>query len=706
MKAAEAKFVFEGLRQYRVQGLVDNKTHATALDQLMLSVGSGWLPPPTTPLDEWMDENFVLVPESSSEPNTRWRTIPYQRGIAAAFCDPEAEIVTVYKSARVGYTKLLTGYLAYRIKLDPCSMLVIQPSLEDAEGFSTEELQPVIRDVDVVGACMTNTNRVLKKHYHGGALTIGGAHSGRIFRRLTVDVAILDEVDAYPPSAGNEGDQISLAWKRLFTSSFPKMIIGSSPKLKHASRIEDQWSLSNQSYYWVPCPLCDEMLVLKWGGKDKDFGIKWPVGKPEKAYYLCEHCLKPIPYAKQRWMVEQALQNPFATLGWIPTYPERNTRPGFKMWSAYSPFQQAAWGTLAKEFLEAKDDPQKLQVFINTTLGEAFELQYETVNHDTLVGRSERYVLQEGSKFSATGDNNYLVPWNVCVITAGIDVQVDRIEVQFDGWGRDEECWKLRNIRADGDPTGDVVWEELWELLLQPFKMERGGVDYCRAWCADSGYLTERVDNFVRYRQKYKTPDGARAFGYQIKGIAGAGILWPREASKVKKKAPLYVIHVDAAKEALYARLSRVVSPGPKYIHFPVHREFNEAYFEQLTAEKVEMTKDSKNFSVRTWMLKPGRSRNEALDTSGYSLAALKALESTGFDLEKWAQLLNIPNSKAERTAKLDGDAERPSQTATREAREVATKAIEQAVKPASPDSRVSKRRRARFRVTRNPYLS
>jgi phage terminase large subunit GpA-like protein len=671
-------------------GLVDPELHEVALGDLMTSLGSSWLPPPTTPLDKWMDENFVLVPESSTLPNTQWQTIPYQKGIARSFSDPAVSKVTVHKSARIGYTKLLVGYLGYRIALDPCSMMVVQPSLEDAEGFSSEEFTPMCRDVESIGNKMRTIDKVGKKLFLGGAITIGGAHSGRLFRRLTVDIAALDEVDGYPPSAGGEGDQIELANKRLYTSSFPKLIIGSSPKLKGASRIDDSWELSDQRDYLVPCPYCKLYQRLQWGGRDYDYGIKWPAGKPKDAYYLCEGCHEKIPYGKQRWMVRTALKNPDAEFGWVAKYPERKSHHGHRIWAAYSPFPQATWASIAEEFLRDKDDPMKLQVFVNTTLGQSWEDSYETVNQEGITARCERYTLIPGT---TEKDPHYYVPRNVIVMTAGVDVQMNRLEVQIIGHGLDDETWMLRNVVLDGDPTGDAVWDDLWDFLNRPLKLERGGEDYVRSWCIDSGYLVTNVESFLRVRQAYRTKDGARAYGFMSKGMAGVGQMWPREPNRKRKsKIPQFIIHVDAGKELVYARLNRVLEPGPGYIHFPIHPEFNAAYFDQLTAEKVMLTTDKKGYTVREWGLKPGRKRNEALDTFVLALAALEGLVAAGFSLVAHGKVMRI---------RREPKASRKKQSLPDE--EVRIEDVEpRATKKASTQNR---RRRARRRVVRSAYL-
>ena len=106
-------------------------------------------PPKKLSLSEWADENAYLSAESSAE-GGRWRTLPYQKGIMDAITDPEIEQVTVMKSARVGYSKILNHVVAYHIHQDPAPIMLVQPTIEDAQGYSKEEIAPMLRDTPVL----------------------------------------------------------------------------------------------------------------------------------------------------------------------------------------------------------------------------------------------------------------------------------------------------------------------------------------------------------------------------------------------------------------------------------------------------------------------------------------------------------------------------------------------------------------------------
>lgn len=609
----------------------------------------GLRPPPTIPLSRWMDEYFQ--PDPTHGP---WHCLPFQRGIADAMSDPEIETVTVLKSARVGFTKLLVGYQCYRIANDPCGLLTVLPAQEDAEGFSKDDLAPALEATPVVNVIMGDPrardsgNTMSHKRFAGGFARIIGAHSGRGFRRITVDVVEWDEVDAYPPSAGAEGDPIELGKKRAFTAAFPKFILGSTPRLTSTSRIISSWNESDQRDFIVPCPRCDHGQRLQWGGRDLDFGIKWPRNAPLEAYYLCEHCHEPIQHHQKNAMVEQGI---WQTDKVVPGHA------GFRVWAGYSPFPAADWGKLAEEFLRVKDNPLRLQVFVNTVLGEPFGDEYQTLNHERLMARRESYpTITTGRSADGTDEVERVVPSPVAVMTAGVDVQDDRIEIQVAGWGTGEECWKLEYKILYGDPAGPGVWQELDEFLLKPRQMERGGLDYIRAAGLDTGgHHTQKAYEFCRPRYRRWMPDGRRAYVFALKGRAAAqtgkgveGRIWPHEASrKNKAKVLLWTVNVDPAKELLMKRLNRIDEPGPGFIHFPAF--FGETYFQQLDSEKCELKHDKRGFPYRQWELKtPGR-RNEAWDTAVYDYIALCGLKAHGFDLE--AEVRKVGARKAEADA-------------------------------------------------------
>ena len=596
-------------------------------------------PRPKLTLSEWADRYFYLSPESSSTPG-KWRTLPYQREPMDIILDPTVHRITFKKSARVGYTKsCITIPIAYAMHYEPRSMLLVLPTEKAAEGFSKNEIAPMLRDVVVLhglvdeGAKKTS-DTILEKHFSGGALHIGGANSARVFRNLTVSRAFLDETSAFERSAGGEGNAIKLAQRRMGDAWDGKLIEGSSPKIKGACSISDSFEQSDQRHFFVPCPRCDHGQRLQWGGKEFDFGIKWPSGKPEEAYYLCEQCRQPIEHREKRDVVGRGqYESTNPTGAW----------PGFHIWAAYSFMPDAAWSVLAHEFLECGRDPEKLQVFENTIKGEAFENLGRAPSESGLLERREAYTLRETGRVMPDGraEQEAMVPAAAAVLVSGTDVQHNRLETQVVAVGLGEEMWALEYHVLYGDPTALPVWAALFELLTRPRHLERGGVDFIRSSAVDSNYAAQDVYRFVGQHSIYLTPDKRPAYLWAVRGSAGAGHVWPKKPGVgAGTNVPVYTIKVDAAKDAIFGRLQRVEEPGPGYIHFP--HQFDETYFHQLTSEHAIDKTNKKGFAEREYQLKKGRQRNEALDTLVQSYAALCGLYAMGFDLEAECDSLRI----------------------------------------------------------------
>ena len=134
-------------------------------------------PPKKLSLSEWADENAFLSAESSAE-GGRWRTLPYQKGIMDAITDPGIEQVTVMKSARVGYSKILNHVVGYHVHQDPAPIMLVQPTIEDAQGYSKEEIAPMLRDTPVLRGLVSEAKarmartRFCKSSFQGGRLVL------------------------------------------------------------------------------------------------------------------------------------------------------------------------------------------------------------------------------------------------------------------------------------------------------------------------------------------------------------------------------------------------------------------------------------------------------------------------------------------------------------------------------------------------------
>ena len=214
-------------------------TNLFELEQLAFEA---FRPPKKLSLSEWADEYAYLSAESSAE-GGRWRTLPYQKGIMDAITDPSIEQVTVMKSARVGYSKILNHVIGYHIHQDPCPMMIVQPTIEDATGYSKEEISPMLRDTPCLQGLVSDPkskdgeNTLLQKKFPGGTLGLVGANSARGFRRVSRRIVLFDEVDGYPPSAGTEGDQIKLGIRRAEWYWNCLLYTSPSPRDPHLSRM-------------------------------------------------------------------------------------------------------------------------------------------------------------------------------------------------------------------------------------------------------------------------------------------------------------------------------------------------------------------------------------------------------------------------------------------------------------------------------------
>lgn len=573
-------------------------------------------PPPILKISEWAKAFGQLSPETSASTGD-FEAFPYQNGLMDSFCDPTVAQTTVMKSARVGFTKVLDMVIGYYLHQDPSPILAVQPRVEDAEDYSKTEITPMIRDTPVLAALggdakgKDSGNTILKKTFiNGSSLSFVGANSPGGFRRITVRVALFDEVDGYPiDGAGNEGDQVKLGSKRTLTFWNRIIGLGSTPTLKDFSRIEREWSKSDQRYFYVPCPQCGEKQRLEWGGKDQPFGFKWDLdpetgeGIPESVYYLCRHNACVIRESDKKAMVEAG--------EWVATKPFKG-HAGFHIWTAYSFFPNASWDNIVREWLECKSDPLARQTFFNLVLGLPYEDSGESsIRKEDILERCHDWIGE--------------VPNEGCVVTCGVDVQDYRVEMEVVAWDQREESWSVEYFILDGQFSDPMVQEELDQFLLKKWKKADGTLYPIAATCIDSGgHHTQAVYNFC------KTRLGRKVFA--IKGEAAIGgkrsPVWPTvKPTKRKKKAfrPV-IIGVNAAKDAIRSRLL-LEKHGPGYMHFPTDR--NEGYFAQLTSERL-VPKIVNGFKYRVWELLPGRA-NEALDCRVYAYAALCSLSQFGY---------------------------------------------------------------------------
>jgi phage terminase large subunit GpA-like protein len=565
---------------------------------ILAEVLSALQPPVKLTLSEWAEANFVLASGSSARPG-RFRLWPFQREILDAIGDPSIEKVVVQKSTRIGMTKALVAAIGASAATDPCSIILLVPTDDDARGIAVDEVEPAFEQSPalrgLLGTGRTDGRNTLtvKTLAGGGSLKILASRAPRNLRRHDAKKLFVDEADAMEVTS--EGDPISLAIKRTLAHPDRKIAIGSTPTDEASSVIHRLYQESDQRVFEVPCPHCGAFFEILWEH------IIWPADDPSKAACACPHCSELITENNKTAMV--------AAGRWRATWPDVPCA-GFRISTLISPLANARWPKLVDEFLRAKrSGPAELQVFVNTTLGQVWKQSIDIVEPEGLQARIEPFGLAEKGAF----------PREVLVVAAGVDSQPDRFEVVLWGWS-ETQVFALGHFVIWGSPNDGTTRAELDELLRSTWVHPNGWMIGIEGVAIDSaGANTQSVYNFVEPRFHRRV--------YAIIGRGGPRRIW--EFSKRKEhRTRLAVVGIDQIKTDLFQRLPLPAfndqkQPTPAAIRFS--HDLGEEFFDQLVGER-RVVRYVRNRAVVEFRPRKAGQRVEVLDATVYCWAVRSTL--------------------------------------------------------------------------------
>ena len=583
-------------------------------------LSAGLTPKSRLSLGEWMERYMRLSAESSAEPGPfRFGDAAYQRGIADAISDPMVDEVVLMASSQVGKSTLLRGCIGYYAEHQPCPVLTVLPTDKVAVAFAADFVEPLIRDTPVLTKLFRTgdgrTQTATKKSFPGGTLTLVGANVPSALAMRPIRVVLGDEVDRWPVSSGKEGSPVTLATARTKTyGATRKLIWVSTPVHKETSLVSSLFEGSDKRHFHVICPHCAHAQALVWGQ------VQYVKGREFAAEYACDHCGVLWPEVLKRQLVRNG--------AWVASNPG-HSRVGFHLSELYSPWSTMA--AMAKACEAARGNPGLEQAFHNTALGLPWSGDLSSsVQSAVLVERREP--LERGT-----------IPPRCAMITAGVDVQKDRLEIALVGWGPGDESWVLDHHKLYGDPSGPRLWLDLDQWLQRGFNHPLGHRMGIEVAAIDSGFMTQSVYDFAGKAQSI-----GRSW-YAVKGQAGPHPIWRRSKMKFKDNTKLYLIGTDDAKQRLYASYL-IETPGPGYVHIPAW--LDEVQIDQMTAEWCRIEHTSHGYPMMVWEKKPGV-RNEMLDLMVYNTAAAKSLNlDLEYRLRSWA-MANVPKLDAAQIGKL-----------------------------------------------------
>lgn len=611
--------------QLQTSGLIDGFRHGLA-------------PVKKLSVSEWADTYRYLSTVSSAEPGL-WRTsrTPYLKKIMDCLSSSSPiEKVIVMKGAQVGLTEAALNLVGYSMHIDPCAIMYVLPTADTGKRFSKTRVDPMIMaSVELSKRIKSNRERdggntLLQKDFPGGTFILVTAEAPSGLRSTPAKIVILDEVDEYPLDLAGQGSPVDLAGARQRTFSKKKMFLLSTPLQHGTSVIENEFLDTDQNYYFVPCIHCNTLQILKFAN------LVWTKKHYSDVVYACEHC---------GCTIEERFKTRLLHDGdWMPTVGANisTTKIGFHLSSMYSPYGWHSWRTIAEEYDKSEGDEPKRKTFINTTLGETTKETGDVLEWEHIYNRRDTY-----------GVNT--IPEGVCFLTAGVDIQKDRIELEIVGWCKKKVSYSIDYRVLIGNTNDIKVWDKLAEVLNETWKGENGASMPILKMAVDTGYNTSEAYAFCRRF------DGIRVIPVKGKDNLALLVSSPRAVDTNRRgkavvgSIKVWNVGVSVIKSEVYGWLKLQIGEDGEvpvgYCHFP---QYEQQYFKGLTGERLEF-KIVKGVRKYEWVKK--YERNEPLDCRVYARAAANVEGLDRFSDEHFDELLSnyIDGTKEEKPKKKPG---------------------------------------------------
>ena len=564
-------------------------------------------PPERMTVTQWAEKYFML-PSTSAEPGRfRVNRIPYAREIMDCFCDDAVKKIAVKSSSQIGKSTILLAIVGRFTHLDPCSMMIMQPTLETAQDFSKDRLQRMIDDCQILtplfadnGKTRNANQTILSKFFTGGRIVLVGANSPAGLASKPIRILLCDETDRFPTSAGDEGDPINLAEKRTTTYWNAKVALFSTPTVEGVSRIDKEYNLGTCEQWQHQCPNCKDFHFLDYREMQVDYSEKVDEFKNKtitvnSVNWICPNCgfefsELTMKNAAQKYVA----QNPDAIKNGVRSFWVNGFSSTF-----------LSWKVIMQEYLEAKGDPVRESVVFNTRFGVSYEHKGEFNNENIFLERKEDCAAQ--------------LPEGVLLLTAGIDVQANRLEISVFGWTFGETAFAICHQIIRGSPNSEATFNALDSFLDREWHFANGDkLKIARAFI-DSGYNAKVIYDYCRRRVSKGV--------FAIKGSSQIGTpLLSKYTYPKGHGIILTILGVNDGKNTIFSRLAIDKPQNAGYIHFyndtpNFRRGFDLNYFKQLVAEK-RVVRKSGGLINAVWE-NVNNERNEALDCAVYAYAAL-----------------------------------------------------------------------------------
>lgn len=600
----------------------------TAINMVAAALIAALAPPAQVDPADWAEENLILVAGPVAGQPFDLTTTPYWREpMGCMSVDAADNLIWVRKSTQVAFTTMAMGVIGYWSDVAPSTAMAVQPTSQDVKDFNAEQLGPSIAAARQKGhrwaaRIATQKSRdgdgstTLRKKFPGGWLVLVGGHASAGLRRRSIKYMFVDETDELPLDLEQQGDPMNMIEARqdsFIASGDWKRLCGSTPTIDGQSRCDAGFMAGDQRYYHVPCPHCRSLHKLEF------YKLKYEETWPHRAHYFCEKCGAAIENYHLKWMLQE--EN---GARWIP----ENAGARYKSYHIEAIYSLlTTWDHLVGEYLNAKDDPTRLKTFTNLRLARAFKVQGNAPDADVLALRAEDYPVGT-------------LPMGVLFLTAGVDVQQNRLEWEVTGWGIGKTSWSICRGIIEGDTATPDPWVSLGDLYSRQFKDWQGNTRQIERMAIDAGYRPQMVYGFVRGRPR----------AIAIKGVAGhlaPAIGTPSrqehtaDGGRRKGAVMLWPVGVWQLKAEFYGFLnSKALESGgfpPGYCHFPRGDLYDLAYFQQLTSEQLVET-ERRGYVELVWVKNP-KLRNEALDKRIYATAAAYHAGMGQWTPDYWAQL-------------------------------------------------------------------